>query len=86
MKPIQFSQANAVLHKPPSMTEDECGSLPVFASPINFSKVISCWKPTWRERLDLLLGRPLWVWVMTRPPAHPPIALSTENPFPSSPE
>lgn len=68
MEPIQFKQANKNLLKPQGMTDEECGSLPVFTD----GKVcISLWKMTWRERLSALFFGKVWLWVhsgQTQPP------------------
>lgn len=58
MKPINFSEANTELKKPKSMTSDECQPLPVFR---NGSQCISCWRPTWRERLSILIYGKVWL-------------------------
>jgi hypothetical protein len=71
MIPIKFDQANKDLLKPEGWTDEECGSLPVF----NDGKVcISCWKPTWRERLSILVFGKVWLWVHSGV-TQPPVAL-----------
>ena len=68
MEPMQFKQANKNLLKPESMTDEECGNLPVFTDGV---QCISLWKMTWKERLLALLFGKLWVYVIsgyTQPP------------------
>lgn len=77
MRPISFPQQTVELQKPASMTAEECGGLPVFR---DGTHCISCWRPSWRERLALLLGRPVWLWVWMGN-TQPPVALTVESPF-----
>ncbi|RPJ28026.1 MAG: hypothetical protein EHM33_05970 [Chloroflexi bacterium] len=71
MEPKKFEQANKTLTKPSNMTDEECGSLPVFTD----GKVcISLWKMTWRERFSALFFGKLWLFVhsgYTQPPVAP---------------
>ncbi len=60
MKPIDFPQKTRVLRKPDSMTDEECAPLPVFT---DGEKVISCWVPTWSERLSMLIFGKVWLFV-----------------------
>lgn len=76
MQPSTFPQQTQVLAKPPQLTDEECQPLPVHQEG---SYIISCWRPSWRERFALFFGRPLWVWVRSN--RHPPIALETHNPW-----
>ena len=68
MQPIGFPQANRNLMKPDVMTEEQCGSLPVFT---NGEQCISLWQMTWKERLSALFFGKVWLWVYsggTQPP------------------
>lgn len=68
MEPIGFIEANAVLQKPASMTDEECGPLPIFR---DGKRCISCWCPTWKERLSILWHGKVWLSVFsgnTQPP------------------
>lgn len=68
MEPMKFEQANKNLLKPANMTDEECGSLPVFT---DGKQCISCWKMTWRERLSALFFGKVWLSVyfgQTQPP------------------
>lgn len=40
---------------------------------------VSCWKPTWRERLAILFGKPVWLGVSGD--NHPPVYIEVHNPF-----
>ncbi len=70
MKPIDFPQRTFTLTKPMSMTGEECGSLPAYRGE---NEIISCWRPTWRERLSILIHGRVWLRVMGT--AHPPVLL-----------
>lgn len=75
--PTKFDQQTGTLGRPPSMTEEECASLPVFRDEAQY---LSCWRVSWRDRLKILFGAPLWLWVFSGG-GHPPVAIETENPF-----
>lgn len=54
--------------KPKNMTDEECGSLWVFT---DGCQCVSCWKLTWRQRLNILLHGTIWMGVLsggTQPP------------------
>ena len=77
MKPINFREANKKLLKPDDMTDEECGSLPVF----NNSEVcISKWKMNWKERFQCLLKGELWLHVHSGQ-TQPPVAIDVKYPF-----
>lgn len=48
----------------------ECGGLPVY---IGEGEMISCWAPSWRERLRLLFGQRVWMTIVSY--SHPPVSL-----------
>ena len=73
MKPMEFENANRWLAKPAEMLDD-CGTLPVFYSVID-KTCLSCWKPTIRERLSILLFGKVWLWVWGSGGTQPPVAL-----------
>lgn len=77
MKPINFDESNRTLQKPAGMTDDECGPLPIFT---NGEQCISCWRPSLRERLSILIFGKVWVWVWFGK-TQPPVALETQYPF-----
>lgn len=78
MKPVNFKESNLTLKRPPSMTDAECAPLHIYQS---MAGMVSCWRPTWRERLAILFGAPLWLWVLSE--RHPPVAVEIHNPFKS---
>lgn len=59
-----------VLAKPKSMTDEECGSLPVFGVD---GQCVSCWRMSWRERLSALVFGRMWIAVLSGQ-SQPPIA------------
>lgn len=66
MKPIEFEEYNTTLECPGSM--NDCQPLPVFRDK---KQCISCWRPTWKERLSILLYGKVWLAVLgsnTQPP------------------
>jgi hypothetical protein len=71
MKPTSFKEHNKILLKPENMTDKECGALSVYT---DGSYCISCWKPSLRERLSILLFGKVWLWVMSGK-TQPPVAL-----------
>lgn len=76
MQPQDFAGSNYVFKAPPDMTEEECGDLPVYATRDNeleSSVFISCWRPSWRERLSLLFFGRVWLEVYSH--GQPPVAI-----------
>jgi hypothetical protein len=71
MEPIEFEQANKNLLKPEGMSDEECGSLPVFT---DGKQCISLWKMTWGERLSALFFGKIWLFVHMGQ-TQPPVAL-----------
>jgi hypothetical protein len=75
MKPVHFQEANKILGKPESMTDDECGALSVF----NDGQIcISCWKPSWKERFSILFYGRIWLSVYSGF-TQPPVAIEGTN-------
>jgi len=76
MKPIEFKEQNMVYQKPESMTDEQCGPLPVH----KYNEgIISCWKLSIRERIKALFTGVVWFCVLS--PTQPPIYLDVEKPF-----
>lgn len=77
MKPIDFTEANKVLQKPESMTDEQCVPLPVYT---NGEQCVSCWQASWKERWRFLFTGQVWLWVWSGE-TQPPVALVTHDPF-----
>jgi hypothetical protein len=78
VKPSEFPEQTKVLRKPPSMTDEECGSLGVYS---DGHVCISLWRPTWRERLSILfLGR-VWLHVLSGQTQPPVMVEAKRTPF-----
>lgn len=72
MKPTGFPEQTKTLTKPIGMTDEECGSLPVYN---DGSQSISCWRMTWRERLSALFVGRVWLQVYAGH-TQPPVSLT----------
>lgn len=77
MKPIDFKQFTKVLQKPSTMTDNECASLHVWS---DGKQCVSCWKPTIKERLNILFGGKVWLGVLSGG-TQPPVFVSGSNVF-----
>jgi hypothetical protein len=78
MKPIVFTQVNRTLTRPQNMTDDECGPIQVYS---DGQQCVSCWRPTFRERLSVLLFGKVWLFVWSGE-TQPPVALAgVRSPF-----
>ena len=58
-----------------NMTDEECGTLPVFCYD---ETCVSCWRLSWKERLSALFFGTVWVWVWSGQ-TQPPIALRAKR-------
>jgi hypothetical protein len=83
MKPVPFDQANLFLKRPPGMTEEECGDLPVHRDERGIC--VSCWELDGDELMKILETKQVWLWVFGGG-SQPPVALSPDNPFESEDE
>lgn len=81
MKPIDFSQSTKVLQRPSTMTEKECASLHVWS---DGNQCVSCWKPTFKERLNILFGGKVWLGVLSGK-TQPPVFVSGTRVFNKAP-
>jgi hypothetical protein len=81
MTPTDFEQANTDFGPPPDMTEEQCSHLQVCRAydTNGFPVLISCWKVSWKERIKLLFGRPLWLTIIGG--EQPPVSLNLDYPF-----
>jgi len=59
------------LHAPPGM--NNCGALVVHRT-ADGKRCISCWRPSWRERLSILFFGRVWVDIFSGS-TQPPVAL-----------
>ena len=78
MKPIKTDATTSTLGAPKGWNEERygrCDSLPI-AHGDGFCA--SYWRTTWKERLFVLLGRPIRLVVSVSPGGHPPVYLDTE--------
>lgn len=81
MKPIDFPQSTKVLQKPSTMSDDECSSLHVWN---DGKQCVSCWKPTFKERMNILFGGKVWLGVLSGK-TQPPVFVSGEMVFGKAP-
>jgi hypothetical protein len=74
MTPIGFPESNATLHAHPDQPFDHNVKA---IEPLQVWRdgwqVTSCWRPTWRERLSILLFGRVWLTVLGG--ATPPVSL-----------
>lgn len=77
MTPISFPQSNKDLIKPDSMTDKECGTLPVFT---NGNQCISCWSLSDDDIERIKRTGRVWLSVHSGP-TQPPVMVSSEFPF-----
>lgn len=76
MQPIKTRHTNKVLGAPKDWDElkhGPCIGLPVVETEDPY--FYSYWSLTWRERLSVLIGRPVRLCIAGR--AHPPVMLDT---------
>jgi hypothetical protein len=79
MLPVDFPQKTNTLTKPKDMTDAECKPLSVYK---DGTEIISCWRPTWRERFSILFFGRVWLHVLTTK-THAPVFLEgKKNIFP----
>ena len=81
MKPIDFPQSTKVLQKPSTMSDNECSSLHVWN---DGKQCVSCWKPTFKERMNILFGGKVWLGVLSGK-TQPPVFVSGEMLFEKAP-
>ena len=81
MKPIDFPQSTKVLQKPSTMSDNECSSLHVWN---DGKQCVSCWKPTFKERMNILFGGKVWLGVPSGK-TQPPVFVSGEMVFEKAP-
>lgn len=75
MKPVNFHQKEIIYNHPDPNILD----LPVLQVQYSNGNIglISCWKPSWKDRLRILFGKPIYAGLLS--PVQPPIFISTKN-------
>lgn len=72
MQPQPFSESNKNLTAPIGWKPEDCGDLPVWC---DGRQCVSCWRPSWRERLAILIFGRVWLYVVSGL-TQPPVALT----------
>ena len=82
MKPYKFEQANIAF----AVDQDEYLTLPAFLD-VNdhFGRVISCWQPSFLERLQILFTGKVWVSQLTFNQRLQPQRVDAQSPFMTDP-
>ena len=81
MKPIDFEQSTKVLQKPGTLSDSQCSALPVWC---DGKQCVSCWKPSIKERINILFGGNVWLGVMSGK-TQPPVFVAGETVFEKTP-
>ena len=79
MKPISFPEQNAVL------AEHQKEYLPLPVHRTSDGTVVSCWRPSWWQRLKLLVTGRVWVLTLTFGDPLQPLMVQTDKPFAPAP-
>lgn len=82
MKPIPFNEANKVLTAPVqgATTEGTAHKIDPLHVFTDGQMCISCWQPTWRERLKILFSGKVWLFIISGS-TQPPVAVVSDSPF-----
>jgi len=75
MKPIPFKEQNR------TWAEKQPEYLPLPTHTTEKGEVVSCWQFTFRERLKILFGKPLWLHILTFNSPLQPQRPSVDSPF-----
>lgn len=75
MNPIDFPESNKTLLPPKGKTEEEVGKLPVWT---DGEICLSCWRPSFMERLSVLFFGKVWLWVWIGH-TQPPVAVTASR-------
>ena len=80
--PTDFHGSNAVLDRPPTMTDDECEAINVFlgTNENGLPAVVSCWKVTMEELEEINKTGRIWLVIMGA--TMPPSAITGIRPLP----
>ena len=76
MKPVKFPESNRCLKAPSGM--ENCIDLHTFT---DGEHSISKWRLDWRDRIAVLLGGHVWLWVVSGH-TQPPVTIDIANPWP----
>lgn len=76
---VPFPEANFTYKRPQNMTPEQCYDLPCYRSS---NLTVSCWRLSFRDRLRVLLGKHVWLYLLMD--GHPPVAILPDSPFPKS--
>lgn len=80
MNPVAFPEANITYAE----TQPEYQKLPSYLNPHDATgEVISCWKPSVRERIKLLFTGKVWVHSLTFCQPLQPLFVQVDKPFKS---
>lgn len=77
MTPIDFKEGNKILYKPQIMSDEECSPLLVFT---DNRECISCWKPSFSEKVKILFNGKVWLGVLSGS-TQPPVFITADYPF-----
>lgn len=83
MQGVHFKEETDELRRPPGMTEEQCGSLPIYRT--SDGHCISCWELSDEELETLKKTKRIWLWVWSGK-TQPPVSLAVDNPFEPEPE
>lgn len=81
MQPTNFPESNFTFTKPESMTDEQCGDLPVFTwtDQDGIPHLISCWQLSESDLANVNETGVVWLDVIAN--RQPPVSIFTENPF-----
>lgn len=74
MTPVHFDEENCTLTGAGNVQ-----ALPVYRGE---GMVVSCWRPTWQERLSVMLFGRIWLYVM-HPQTQPPVYIGATRSLPT---
>jgi hypothetical protein len=77
MTPTNFPESNRTLVKPANLTEEECGSLPIFT---DGQICVSCWELSEEEKQKILKTGKIWLMVWSGT-TQPPVCITAESPI-----
>ena len=82
MKPIVFRESNKSLGAPEKWDPEEHGECATLHVWTDGDQCISCWRPSWRERLSILFRGHVWMYVFGGNATQPPVwVLGKRSPF-----